>query len=91
MAIDWHILTLLRIGVIYLFVRKAALSSYRMFEFILGNSKCSDSISTLKLLYFSLIKSKLEYTDVVCCIESFDSMKAIQRKFLKCLMWYLPS
>lgn len=71
-------------------INQLILASNRTYGFIVRNTKCFQNPSTLIALYNCLIRSRLEYCNIVwrpiydChrkCIES------VQRKFYKFLMW----
>lgn len=66
--------------------------SFKMLGFVIRNSKDFMDIPTLKLLYFSFVRSKLEYAAIVWSPYykiHIHHLEQIQRKFLKFLSFRL--
>lgn len=62
----------------------------RMLGFILRNSKHFSNVSTIKLLYYSYVRSRLEYCSIVWSpiySRHSNSVEGVQRRFLKYLMF----
>lgn len=62
--------------------------SFRLLGFVIRNSKEFLEISTLKLLYFSFVRSKLEYATIIWSPHykiHINNLEQVQRKFLKFL------
>ncbi len=63
-------------------------SAYKMLGFVIRNAKDFSDCDTLKLLFTSLVRSRLEYCSVVWC-PIYDiyvsNLETVQRKFLKFL------
>lgn len=61
-----------------------------MLSFVLRNLKCFGNIFTLKLLYFSLVRSKLKHLTTVWNAlykNHSASVEYIKTKFLRCF-WF---
>lgn len=68
--------------------------AYKMYGFILRNCKSFTNINALKLLYFSYVRSKLEYCSIVWnpyYRYQAQSIENIQRKFLKYLSYKIDA
>ena len=60
--------------------------SLRMLGFIIRNTSCFRDLTAIKLLYFTYVRSRLEYADVVWApyYETYKTeIEKVQRKFLK--------
>ena len=66
--------------------------AYRMYGFIVRNCRQFNNVSALKCLFFSYVRSKLEYCSIIwnpyyrCHVERLES---VQRRFLKYLSFKL--
>lgn len=73
-------------------VGRVVTSSWKMLGFVTRSSRNLYTIKAIKAIYFSLIRSRLEYASVVWSpIHQVHSSKVdkIQNKFLKFLVWKL--
>ena len=65
-------------------------SALRILGFIIRNSRDFQNLETLRLLYFSLVRLKLEYASFVWCptykIHSAN-LERVQRRFLKYMVF----
>nr|CAI5844474.1 unnamed protein product [Callosobruchus analis] len=63
-------------------------SATKSLGFLIRNCKAFSNICTLKILYFTLVRSKLEYASIVwnpCYANHTLALESVQRKFLKYL------
>lgn len=69
--------------------------SYKMLGFVLRVSKCFKNVNTLMILYFSLVRSVLEYNTPIWTPfyhKYIDRIEMVQRKFIKSMNYrYNPT
>ena len=72
-------------------------SAYKSLEFVIQNTKGMDDLDALKMLYYSFVRSQLEYASVVWSPVydvHINRLEKIQRRFLKYtafLIWWCVS
>lgn len=75
-------------------IQQITTEAMKTYGFLARNSREFRNVSTLKVLYNSFIRSKLEYASIVWSPHykvHIDSIEAVQRKFLKLLSFKLDS
>lgn len=71
-------------------IQEVTKSAYKILGFIIRNSQSFRNVETLKTLYFSLVRTRLEYCSIVWApyYSVYKGMlEAVQRKFLKFLYY----
>jgi hypothetical protein len=64
-------------------VQRSIDRGYKMLGFVLRNSRSFKSVEVLKTLYFSLVRSGLEYAWAPYYIYMKAGLERVQRRFLK--------
>lgn len=89
-ALFWHLLTLFLNLSFSSHITGIVGQCFKLYGFIYRNYRDFQSVTlnlTLNTLFYSLIRSKLEYAVVICPYSShIDTTESVQRKFLK--FWY---